>query len=120
MGFSDILRDLRKEKKLTQKELATYLGLTANSVCEWENQRSEPSMASILKMCTLFEVSSDYLLGRTDDFGAIAAPTISAEEQEILALYSNLDYMGKKLVRQALETLNGGSSSVSVQKNKRS
>lgn len=122
MGFPDILRDLRKEKKLTQKELATYLGLTANSVCEWENQRSEPSMASIIKMCTLFEVSTDYLLGRTDDFGAVdptsTAPALSAEEREILALYSNLDYMGKKLVRQTLETLNRTENSVTDQKKK--
>ena len=87
MGFSEILRDLRKEKKLTQKELATYLGLTSNSICEWENQRSEPSMASILKMCALFDVSTDYLLGRTDEFGAIAsAPVVPQSSRDPLSL----------------------------------
>lgn len=97
MGFSENLKDLRKEKTLTQKELATYLGLTANCICEWENQRSEPSMAAIAKMCTLFDVSADYLLGRSDDLGGIAvsptAPALSAEERQLLALFGQMTHV---------------------------
>lgn len=77
MEFSERLRELRKEKHLTQRELAQYLGLTANSICEWENRRSEPSISSLLKMSVLFETSIGYLIGQEDDFGNITVQSSS-------------------------------------------
>ena len=49
-AFSIRLKELRKENKVTQKDLAKYLNLTANSICEWENSRSEPSISSLSKI----------------------------------------------------------------------
>lgn len=79
MNFAERLRELRNENQCTQKTLANYLGLTPNSVCEWENKRSEPSLGSLYKMATYFGVSTDYLLGLEDDFGAHTATLMSDE-----------------------------------------
>lgn len=69
MEFAENLKYLRNSKQLTQKELAGILGLTANCICEWEKNRSEPSIPTIKKIADLFDVSADYLLGLEDDFG---------------------------------------------------
>ncbi len=120
MDFSDILRDLRKEKQLTQKELAAYLGLTANSVCEWENKRSEPSMAAIIKMCSIFEVSTDYLLGRSDDLGNVtvqsSSPALPQDERELLKLFRVLPPEYKQLALNTLRTWTGSADREEKQK----
>lgn len=92
--FAKRLKELRSDTQCTQKQLASFLGLTPNSVCEWENNRSEPSIFSLTKIASYFEVSVDYLLGLEDDFGAPIANAIgdgmTADERELLRLYRNL------------------------------
>ena len=57
------LTALRKERKLTQKEVAEALGLSRQTVSNWEKGDSEPSIGIIAKIASFFEVSTDYLLG---------------------------------------------------------
>ncbi|MBE5750781.1 MAG: helix-turn-helix transcriptional regulator [Clostridiales bacterium] len=64
--FAIRLKELRMEKRLTQQQLATTLQTTDDSIYSWEKGRSEPSIAVIRKICDFFEVSADYLLGRTE------------------------------------------------------
>lgn len=63
------LKELRIEKKLSQKTLAEVLGTTNSSICDWECGRTEPSIEMIIKLSMYFEVSSDYLLGLEDESG---------------------------------------------------
>ncbi len=104
----------------TQKKLADYLGLSANTVCEWEKGRSEPSIATIKKMAELFDVSADYLLGLEDDFGARTAPapavmgeTNTAQERELLELFRTLSPYLQGLTMEAVKSWakKGGDSS---------
>ncbi|MGN0817452.1 MAG: helix-turn-helix domain-containing protein [Candidatus Coproplasma sp.] len=64
--FADRLKELRKARGYSQKELAEKLNVTNSSVCDWERQRSEPSLATVIKIARLFDCSCDYLLGLTD------------------------------------------------------
>jgi len=68
--FETRLKELRKEKGLTQKELATALKTTDDSVFSWEKGRSQPSIEVIRLICVLFDISADYLLGLEDETGA--------------------------------------------------
>ena len=52
--FENRLKELRAEKGLTQKELATELGTTDDSVYSWEKGRSQPSIDMIKKLCNFF------------------------------------------------------------------
>ena len=89
------LRDLRIEKELTQKELAKNLGITQDSISLWEKGKRIPDTIYIQKLCDVFGVSTDYLLGRTDDLGAplpsATPPQFSPEEQELLNLFRRMD-----------------------------
>lgn len=66
MIFSMRLKETRKLRNLTQKELAYMLAGTPNKVASWEQGRTEPSLADIVKLCKLLDVTSDYLLGITE------------------------------------------------------
>ncbi len=66
MGFGKILRELRLEKCLTQKQLGAMISTTSDCIHYWEVGKSEPSIAQILQLAEVFEVSTDYLLGKTE------------------------------------------------------
>ena len=62
--FGARLREVRKIKKLTQKELAEQIGIKQNSYSDWETGKNEPSIENLVKLADLFDVSLDWLFGR--------------------------------------------------------
>jgi len=60
------LRELRESKGLKQKELAAQLGLTEGAIGLYEIGRRNPPIDTLNKLADFFDVSVDYLLGRTD------------------------------------------------------
>ncbi len=64
--FSKNLKELRLEKKLTQKQLAQKLNVTEDSIGYWERGKSEPSISQIIQLSDIFEVTTDFLLGKTE------------------------------------------------------
>lgn len=60
------LKQLRKEKGLTQKEVAFALGIALTTYANYEQGTREPSIETIIKICKYFDVSSDYLIGLTE------------------------------------------------------
>lgn len=67
--FTDKLKALRKEKKLTQKELAEQIGIKQNSYSDWETGKNEPNLENIVKLSKILDTSTDELLGRKVNFG---------------------------------------------------
>ena len=57
------LAEVRKDNKDTQKDLADKLNVTKYTVSHWEQGKNEPSHDQLVKICQLYDVSSDYLLG---------------------------------------------------------
>lgn len=62
--FKERLIALRKLNKLTQTGVATYLGIAQASYIRYEKGTSEPTLANLVKIADLLDVSVDYLLGR--------------------------------------------------------
>ncbi|MFC6038394.1 helix-turn-helix domain-containing protein [Paenisporosarcina macmurdoensis] len=63
----DILRKLRKEKKLTQEQLGKIINVTKVSVSGYESGNRSPDNDTLQDIANYFEVTTDYLLGRTDN-----------------------------------------------------
>lgn len=63
--FEDKLRTLRKEHGYTQAELGEILGISASCVGMYEQGRREPDNAMLLRICSVFSVNADYLLGES-------------------------------------------------------
>ena len=67
MDFNERLKLCRRAKKLTQKQVGEYLGMTPNAYQKYELGTSEPNLKKLIKLADLLDVSLDYLLCR-DDF----------------------------------------------------
>lgn len=65
MKFSNILKQLREEKNLSQKDIADYLGITRQAIASYELAKRKPDYETLNKLGDYFGVSVDYLLGRT-------------------------------------------------------
>ena len=64
MTFGMRLKQLRTEKKMTQTELGKKLNVTKASVSGYENGTRNPDQESLVKIAEIFNVSTDYLLGK--------------------------------------------------------
>jgi len=64
--FGKRLKQLRKEKNLTQVQLGELLNTSHATINRYENNIHEPDLETINKLADLFDVTADYLLGRTD------------------------------------------------------
>lgn len=73
------LRVLREERRLTQKQVAAQIGVTASNISAYENGIRYPSFAALIKLAQLYKVSTDYLLGITGKRTAEAQYTISLD-----------------------------------------
>ena len=70
MTFGERLKELRKKRGLTQKELAQLISAKNNSVSNWENDNILPSVEIIKQLANYFSCSSDYLLELSDSTNA--------------------------------------------------
>ncbi len=61
------LKELRKQRRLSQLKLAMDLNMNQNSISSYENGEREADYATLIKLADYFDVSVDYLLGRTDN-----------------------------------------------------
>ena len=75
------LKKLRKAKKLTQQDLASKINVTHVSISGYESGRRSPDTDTLQKIADYFDVSVDYLLGRSD----IKKPESPSEEKEFEA-----------------------------------
>ena len=60
------LKELRKKKRISQLKLALDLNINQNSISRYENLEREADYATLIKFADYFDVSLDYLIGRTD------------------------------------------------------
>ncbi|HCT9191711.1 helix-turn-helix domain-containing protein [Enterococcus faecalis] len=66
MEFGQILRQLRKQKKLTQKELADIIFVEQTTISGYENGKIQPTAKVIIELADYFDVSTNYLLGQPE------------------------------------------------------
>lgn len=64
MKFGENLQKLRKEKGISQEQLAEQLGVTRQSVSKWESGNSYPEMDKIVAICNLFHCDMDVLINK--------------------------------------------------------
>ena len=110
----NIFAKLRKEKGLTQTELAHKLNIRQTTISSWENNISLPDYPSLIKFAELFEVSTDYLLGREDDLGNVKIPDVSSvlsnDENDLLRFYRAMSDVEKRAIFDTAKAFYGNHS----------
>jgi len=92
MTFGEKIKDARKHKNLTQKQLADLIGAAHNSVSDWENDKNKPDPDTIELLCGALNIAPNYLLGKNED-------ALSPFDRELLNKFHNkLDDTGRNNV----------------------
>ena len=64
--FKERLKELRIEQGLSQQELGKMINMSKMAISQWESGHSEPSISQLIFLSELFEVSVDYLIGKSN------------------------------------------------------
>lgn len=89
MSFSLRLENLIEENDITQKQLSTELHIAATTLNGYVNNHREPDFHTLVRLARYFDVSTDYLLGLTDDKKP-APSTLNTAESTLIRLYRAL------------------------------
>ena len=64
--FAERLKELRTEKGLSHIQLAKLTGISARAIGMWESKNRTPNIEAIIVLSDFFNVSADYIIGRTE------------------------------------------------------
>ncbi|MDE6969086.1 MAG: helix-turn-helix domain-containing protein [Eubacterium sp.] len=92
-NFGEILKDLRKRAGLTQEQLGEQIGKSKSVVSFYELRERSPSPAILVKLASVFHVSTDYLLG-VDPSRRLDVSELSEEDITVITLM--IDLLRKK------------------------
>ena len=95
--FGERLKTARRNKNLTQKELALKIGAKHNSISDWENNKNKPDPDTIELLCGVLDMSPNYLIGSSSNI------SFSPAENDMLKKYRALDAHGKRIVDMVLD-----------------
>lgn len=102
MSFADRLILLRQQKRLTQIELAKLVNVSRSALSLYELGKREPDFITLSRIAAFFNVTTDYLLGRTDTSNASPHPITlenepSQQDLEEFLRTSNVQFDGAPL-----------------------
>ncbi len=95
VDFGGILKELRLEAGMTQKDLASMVGVTKSVISYYELSERSPSPEILIKLAKIFHVSADYLLG----LDTKSKPTLDISglnEEDIALLRHTVDVLRRK------------------------
>ena len=82
--FSQALSRLRREKGVSQRQAAQALEVSQALLSHYENGIREPGLAFVTRACDYYQVSADYLLGRTGERSGPKPPEAAQGEEQLL------------------------------------
>lgn len=101
------IREARKAKSLTMKELGQLIGVSESAISMYETFKREPDNATLVNIAKTLDVSVDYLLGRTETNETKNQPPAQGEEldRQLVSMLLDLDPMDAQRVRDFVEGL---------------
>ena len=105
--LSDTIRQLLKENGVTQKEFLQSIGLSKNTMKNWEDNQTIPSKVILTAISNYFNVSIPYLLGETEIRGVAASNEERSRENQadydVFLAYQNASPDIKAIIRKILD-----------------
>ena len=93
--FAKRLRELRKERGLSQVDLGAELGYGYTAISAYETGRNEPSFADLIHIGEMLDVSADYILGISD----VRKPYAVLDKSELIRLHNRAAELAKECRR---------------------
>ena len=112
--FDERLKSLRKKCGYTQVSLAETLGVSKGTVAMWETGKRTPDFETLIRLSDLFDVRTDYILGKSNDSSSAILSDDDIEQLErwelesvytdLMKLYLSLDSFGQKDVENLIKS----------------
>lgn len=102
MGFSEKLKEIRLEKKLTQAQLAELLSVSRQAVSKWESNGGYPETETLLLLATKLNISLDYLFFDAKDKELRKRPQITASSCPFLCPHATITGKDPVIVLKAV------------------
>lgn len=116
MSTGDVLRELRMEKGLTSREVSEEVGIQKNVLTEYETGARNIGIKALMKLADYYDVSTDYILRRTDCSAMTNSDTLKQSIEQVSALkpmISNLQRVSARLT--GLREMSAELAEISVQ-----
>ena len=95
-----VLKTLRKQRKMTQSELAQKMNVSQGTIAYWENGDREPSYSDLKTLADIFNVSIDFLLGRNN---CVQNPSLSEVQEKLLNGFNDLNKNYQQIILVTLD-----------------
>ena len=95
------IAELRKEKKITQEQLAEKIGVKKQNISRYESGRVEPNIRTAKKLADALGVSLEDMEAGVSSFSA-SAPALSPDEAQLVEDYRSLNKEGREYIRQTM------------------
>ena len=102
--FGSRLRTLRKERKLTQKELGSRISKQKNVICSYEAGYRLPPTEVLVDLAAIFNMTTDYLLGM-DDNRKRAVDSLTDDQRVLLAAWDKLEPAQREAIYNLMKTM---------------
>ena len=112
--FAKRLKTIRKQKGYTQVSLAEKLEVSKGTVAMWETGKRTPDFETLITLSDIFDVRTDYLLGKSDDNSSIKLTDEDIDQlgrweledtfTDIIKMYLSLDSFGKSTVESLIKS----------------
>lgn len=111
--FANRLKEIRKEKNMTQVQLAEALGVSKGTVAMWEIGKRQPNFETLNALSAIFDKKIDYILGYSNDSSSARITETEIEQlgvweteenfHETIMAYLQLDEFGKHAVESVIK-----------------
>lgn len=110
-GFKDRLKALRSQRHISQKELADKMGINKQTISQYERGVRNPDLEMLSLLCDYFNVSADFILGKTDvtprflnskELALLDGGPLSDDEISMIVAYRNASDGRRDAVRALL------------------
>lgn len=105
------LKDLREDCDLKQSELCEKINISKNTYVNYEQGKREPPLELIIKLANFYDVSIDYISGRTNNKKGFNKSDLSKKEQRLISIFREMtsEEQGRLLERaeMIIETTEG-------------
>ncbi len=99
------LKELRKEKNMTQRQLSIIFNVSQESISSYERNKSNPSFDILCMYADQFDVSVDYILGRTNNKLFIKMGDLNPFEEYFVTTYRSVSVRGKNMMAKIVKAL---------------
>ena len=107
MGYYQRLKDLKEDADLTQKQVSEIIGVSINHYGKYERGETDIPFEKVITLANFYDVSLDYIAGRTNFKQGLNSPTLTQEELQLIEKYRQLSERSKGkhdvLIQQLLE-----------------